>query len=105
MDGAEFCARTFGGEAIKSNHDLLKVELPRVDAVWIGSLFTHVTEHRARAWLRHITASLNPGGVMVATFHGRVTLKLYRNALPDMCTVDESDRAGVHGQRLGIRGV
>jgi SAM-dependent methyltransferase len=87
VDGAEFCARTFGGEAIKSDHELLNVELPRVDAVWVGSLFTHLPEHRARVWLRYIAACLNPGGVMVVTFHGRVMTKLYRAALPDMSLI------------------
>ena len=84
VDGAEFCAQKFGGEAIRSSHELLNVELPQVDAVWVGSLFTHVAEHRGRQWLRHIAACVNPGGVLVATFHGRVTTKLYRSALPDM---------------------
>jgi len=83
VNGPEFCAKTFGGEALRSDHDLLNVKLPRVDAIWIGSLFTHVTEDRARAWLAHICACLNPGGAMIATFHGRTNLQLYRSSFPD----------------------
>jgi SAM-dependent methyltransferase len=88
--GPEFCAKTFGGEALRSDHDLLNVDLPRVDAIWIGSLFTHVTEDRARAWLAHICTRLNPGGAMIATFHGRTNAKLYRASLP--ATTPDIDR-------------
>ena len=84
IEGAEFCAKHFGGEAICSDRELLNVRLPCVDAVWVGSLFTHVAEPRARTWLAHIVACLNPGGVMIATFHGRTTMRLYRSALPHM---------------------
>jgi hypothetical protein len=80
--GPDFCARCFGGEALRSDHELLNVELPRVDAIWSGSLFTHLTEHRSRAWLAHICARLNPGGALIATFHGRTTARLYRSAHP-----------------------
>jgi SAM-dependent methyltransferase len=89
VEGAEFCARRFGGEAIQSSHELLDVRLPSVDVVWIGSLFTHVNERRARAWLAHVAGCLNPGGVMVATFHGRISTRLYRRARQgDMAQLD-----------------
>jgi SAM-dependent methyltransferase len=84
LEGPEFCVKHFGGEAIASAHELLTVELPRVDAIWIGSLFTHVPEWRARAWLAHVAACLNSGGVMIATFHGRTTADLYRREIPSM---------------------
>jgi SAM-dependent methyltransferase len=87
VEGPEFCAKTFGGEVLRSEHELLNVEIPATDAIWVGSLFTHVPEDRARSWLRHITASLNPGGALVATFHGRVTSKLYRSAQLDMTPI------------------
>jgi hypothetical protein len=84
IDGPDFCAKHFGGEALRSDRELLNVGLPRVDVIWIGSLFTHVTEHRARAWLAHISACLNSGGALIATFHGRTAARLYRSALPAM---------------------
>ena len=87
VEGADFCAQTFGGEVVQSQHELLNVKLPMVDAIWVGSLFTHVPEPRARLWLNHITSALNPGGVMVATFHGRVTTALYRSALPSVVPI------------------
>lgn len=84
VQGPEFCVQHFGGEAVRSRHELLNVALPSVDAMWVGSLFTHVPEERARGWLKHVAGALNPGGVMIATFHGRVTAKLYREQLPAM---------------------
>lgn len=89
VEGADFCARQFGGEAISSSHELLDIRLPPVDLVWIGSLFTHVTERRAGRWLAHVAACLNPWGVLIATFHGRTSLELYRRvALGDMKQLD-----------------
>jgi SAM-dependent methyltransferase len=87
VEGQDFCAKAFGGEAVPSEHELLNTAVPAADAIWVGSLFTHVPEDRARSWLRHITASLNPGGVLVATFHGRVTSTLYRAAQPDLTPI------------------
>lgn len=85
IEGADFCAARFGGEAIMSSHSLLDVELPTVDVVWIGSLFTHLTEQRTRIYLDHIASCLNPGGVIVATFHGWMSTDNYRrNMYGDM---------------------
>jgi hypothetical protein len=78
MEGADFCATTFGGTAIISENDLLRVKLPAVDVIWVGSLFTHVSEDRTSAWIAHAASRLNPHGVLVATFHGRTSLQLLR---------------------------
>ena len=78
LTGADFCAERFGGYAIKSSRDPLSLNLPMVDAVWIGSLFTHLTEAMARQWLARAAACLRPEGVLVATFHGRTSIELYR---------------------------
>jgi SAM-dependent methyltransferase len=80
VEGADFCAEHFGGEALLATRNLLDTPLPKVDVVWIGSLFTHLTEARTRAWLQHVAASLNDGGIIVATFHGRSTGDMYRRA-------------------------
>jgi SAM-dependent methyltransferase len=97
--GADFCAREFGGEAIRSERELLNVSLPKVDAIWVGSLFTHVPEARAGLWLNHIAQALNPGGVLIATFHGRITAKLYREMIPSM--VPMLDRLEPQHQETG----
>jgi len=69
--GADFCATSFSGQAVYSEPDLTKVPLPKnLDVVWVGSLFTHVSEDRTIAWLRHIGDHLADQGILVATFHG-----------------------------------
>jgi SAM-dependent methyltransferase len=77
--GAEFCAERFGGEAIRSAADPAAVPLPFVDVIWVGSLFTHMTEESTRRWLSILAQRLNPEGVLIATFHGRTTLASYRS--------------------------
>jgi trans-aconitate methyltransferase len=75
-EGADFCASTFGGKAIHSEPDLLKVKLPQnLDVIWIGSLFTHLDKRRTELWLRYLTKHLSEHGVLVATFHGYFTEK------------------------------
>jgi trans-aconitate methyltransferase len=70
-DGADFCAEQFGGTAIHSRPDLSQAPIgDSYDLIWIGSLFTHVDEQRAEAWLRHLCRCLAPRGILVATVHG-----------------------------------
>jgi SAM-dependent methyltransferase len=76
--GAEFCAERFGGEAIPSDPDPAAIPLPLVDVMWVGSLFTHLTEKSTRRWLWKLAQRLNPEGVLIATFHGRVSVATYR---------------------------
>lgn len=77
-EGADFCAETFGGTAIHSRPELTEVELPQVDMIWVGSLFTHVDRDRTRRWLRHLCERLNPDGVLAATFHGEWSLSMQK---------------------------
>lgn len=74
--GADFCAATFGGTAIHSRPELTEVTLPRVDLIWVGSLFTHVDRERTARWLRYLCEHLNEDGVLVATFHGAWSLRM-----------------------------
>lgn len=70
-EGADFCAAQFGGTAVHSQPDLTAVALPRdLDLIWVGSLFTHVDQARAEAWLRYLVGHLRPHGIIAATFHG-----------------------------------
>ena len=78
LTGADFCAERFGGQALESSRDPYSVNIPMVDVIWIGSLFTHLTEAMAREWLKRAAACLRPEGILVATFHGRRSLELYR---------------------------
>jgi trans-aconitate methyltransferase len=70
-DGADFCAAQFKGTAIYSQPDLSQAPIgDGYDVIWIGSLFTHVDEARAEAWLRHLCGCLSPRGILIATLHG-----------------------------------
>lgn len=76
--GAEFCAKRYGGVAIPSDPDPAVIKLPPVDVMWVGSLFTHLTEQSTRRWLYTLADRLNPEGVLIATFHGRTSIATYR---------------------------
>ena len=76
-EGAEFCAREFGGTAIIAGPELTEVPLPNFDVIWIGSLFTHLTEAKTRAWLNYLAEHLNQQGILVATFHGRRSAEIF----------------------------
>lgn len=82
VEGAEFCARTFGGHAIPSRPELTEVALPRVDMIWVGSLFTHVDRDRTRRWLHYLCEHLNPDGILVATFHGPWSVQMHEQHYP-----------------------
>lgn len=70
--GVDFCSQRFGARPIYSEPDLTCVDFGRqYDVIWVGSLFTHVNHERTRAWLAHLVRFLSPGGIIVATFHGR----------------------------------
>jgi SAM-dependent methyltransferase len=75
-EGAEFCAKTFGGTAIISELELTDVELPRqLDVIWVGSLFTHICRRRTERWLPYLAGYLEDHGILVATFHGAWTVE------------------------------
>jgi hypothetical protein len=71
---AEFCARTFSGSVVRS--DALPAS---IDAIWAGSVFTHIDLERARPLLSTLFDSLAPGGVLVATFNGRRAIALSKH--------------------------
>jgi SAM-dependent methyltransferase len=69
--GVEFCQTTFNASPIFSKTELTEVSLPEnLDIIWIGSLFTHLDEHRTTRWLNYLAHHLASHGVMIATFHG-----------------------------------
>ena len=79
-EAADFCATRFRGTPIHSQPELTEVALPKVDVIWVGSLFTHVDEARTRRWLSYLCEHLNPEGVLVATFHGPWSLQMQEQA-------------------------
>ena len=79
-EAADFCASTFDGTAIYSKSELTDVALPKVDVIWVGSLFTHVDLNRTHRWLAYLSEHLNPDGVVVATFHGQWSQHMQKQA-------------------------
>jgi SAM-dependent methyltransferase len=70
--GVEFCADVLGAIPIVSQSRLDEVRFPaRYDLIWVGSLFTHVSEAVASEMLTSLSGLLSERGIVVATFHGR----------------------------------
>ena len=76
-DGVAYCAQTFGATPMPSRPDLTEMDFgARYDLIWVGSLFTHVSEAQTAAWLAHLAKFLGPTGIIVATMHGRWSVKV-----------------------------
>jgi SAM-dependent methyltransferase len=43
------------------------------DLIWVGSVFTHLPQHKAVSLIANLKASLRPFGILIYTTHGRVT--------------------------------
>jgi SAM-dependent methyltransferase len=68
----DFCAQTFNGTPIRSPADFTDLELPSgLDLIWVGSVFTHIDLERMKILHGKLFDALGPGGLLVATFHGR----------------------------------
>jgi SAM-dependent methyltransferase len=73
--GVEFCAGTFGSTPIVSGADFDNVPTcPTSDLIWVGSVFTHLTESGSRKLLNNVSDWLSPEGLVVFSVHGRETL-------------------------------
>lgn len=71
-DGVLFCEKEFDATPIRSEKDLAKVIFPGgYDLIWIGSLFTHVSESAALRMMKVLSNQLSEKGFIVATYHGR----------------------------------
>lgn len=72
--GVDFCCREFQGTGIYSELELTNVKLPqRLDVIWVGSLFSHVSRTKTFSWLSFLAQHLSTHGILVATFHGYFT--------------------------------
>jgi SAM-dependent methyltransferase len=67
-DGVTWCIDHLGchdmGEGIPSDY---------YDLIWVGSVFTHLPQHKAVSLIANLKASLRPFGILIYTTHGRVT--------------------------------
>lgn len=72
----DFCAREFGAIAAYSRPELSEVSFDGgFDLIWCGSLITHLNRDAIFDLLRLFSLHLNPGGVLIFTFHGDYVLR------------------------------
>lgn len=88
LEEIRFCVDTFSCVAVNPALHIEDYELPEnLDAIWCGSLLTHLSEVRSSQLLEQFASSLAPGGIMVVTTHGRARIdQLYRGSaagIPD----------------------
>jgi cyclopropane fatty-acyl-phospholipid synthase-like methyltransferase len=70
--GVDFCVEQFGAAGDYSDPDPAKIALQGpYDLIWSGSLLTHLDEGPYTEFLKVFSKLLAPGGLMVATTHGR----------------------------------
>ena len=64
---AAWTGETFGCQVIDT-----ELAVDAFDFIWVGSVFTHLSEEVAKALLARLLAALRPHGVLAITTHGRV---------------------------------
>jgi SAM-dependent methyltransferase len=70
--GVDFCVENFGASGDYSDAEPAKIALKGpYDLIWSGSLLTHLSEGPYVEFLGLFARLLEPGGVFVATTHGR----------------------------------
>jgi len=85
--GVDFCVEMFGARGDYSDPEPGKVGLKGpYDLIWSGSLLTHLDAGAYVEFLRLFARLLEPGGIFVATTHGR--------------RIAERMRAGTHAYKL-----
>ncbi|MBX9702063.1 MAG: class I SAM-dependent methyltransferase [Acetobacteraceae bacterium] len=68
----EFCAAEFGCDTWLSGTDIATLAAPRrYDVIWAGSVLTHLAAPVAEALLAKLLSWTRPGGIVVASLHGR----------------------------------
>jgi SAM-dependent methyltransferase len=73
----EFCRSEFGAEPLVSDADFRRIHFKRkYDLIWVGSLFTHISEKRFSLLLEVLYNVLEHRGVLVFTTHGQHSLDL-----------------------------
>ena len=75
-DAVAFCADVLGARGVVSALDPGEAELGGpFDVIWSGSFLTHVDEDIWRGFLDLSARALSPGGVLVFTSYGRLTVE------------------------------
>ncbi len=97
--GVDWCARSYGAEGVYSSELLEEVRLPGpFDAVWVGSLLTHLDRDRWAPTLTALAGSLRPGGCLIFTTHGQ---EHHQRLIRGAYRVDPAERAALLGGWAG----
>ncbi len=76
-DAVDFCANTFSGKGFVSSTDFNELNFPaKYDLIWVGFVFTHIDFERQKLLFRKLFQALQPGGILVMTYHGRRCLEM-----------------------------
>jgi SAM-dependent methyltransferase len=68
----KFVAATFGARTWQSGTTVAELDAPSTyDLIWVGSVFTHLSEEVSSQLFDKLSSWLNPNGVLVLTSHGR----------------------------------
>jgi SAM-dependent methyltransferase len=96
-EGVRFCARRLGARPILGHTDLSLVRLATYDAIWVGSVLTHLPVATGRDVLHLLAAHLRPGGVLVVTTASERTLEQYLETMEWLAPAAEGIRAELDG--------
>ena len=77
----KFISQEFGVRTVQSCEIPEQLELPsQYDMIFVLSFFSHMPEKTWARWLQRLYASLNEGGVLLFTTHGKVSMKYFPQA-------------------------
>lgn len=96
LRGVNFCAETFGAIPFKSSTNLDEIKFDRkFDLIWVGSLFTHLSEDDWLPFLRLLAGSLADEGVFIFTYASDFVAWLceHKGDALSTCDQDEIDDA------------
>lgn len=69
-EAVDFVVRTWGTQGFVSTTRPEELRFPAdFDAIWVGSLFSHLPRPRFEGWLAKLHGALAPGGVLLFTTH------------------------------------
>ncbi len=71
----KYCAKTFGAQAVYAHQSPEQILLTgKFDLIFCGSLLTHLAAERWNGFLKLFCSHLEPGGVLIFTTHGDVSV-------------------------------
>lgn len=74
-EGVRFCVAEFGVRGLFSRWKIDDIRFGSYDLIWSGSVFTHLDAEEGELLLARLGESLVPGGVLVFSLHGELSLQ------------------------------